>query len=81
MDVEGLIHLTDKQENDWKTKDSAGYQHAVDIGVYDEKNNKLLAYDVLPVFLKNTILNPGGRFDINLYPSEGEQGQGGEGDW
>lgn len=78
MDVEGLIHLTDQQENDWKTKDSAGYQHAFDIGVYDEKNNELLAYDVLPDFLKNTISNPGGGgFEISLRPSEGE----GEGDW
>lgn len=81
MDVEGLIHLTDQQENDWKTKDPAGYQRAIESGVYIEEDNNLYAYDVLPDFRKNTIPNPGRRFDIDLRPSEGEHGQEGEGDW
>ena len=78
MDVEGLIHLTDKQENDWKTKDPAGYQSAIKSGFYIEEDNGLYAYDVLPDFLKNTIPNPGGGYDINLHPSEGEAGEAGE---
>lgn len=78
MDVEGLIHLTNQQENNWKTKDPAGYQSAIESGVYIEKDNDLYDYDVLPGFLKNTIPNPGEGFDISLHPSEGEAGEAGE---
>lgn len=80
MDVGGLITLTEKKEAEWKENDFASYQYAKSKGLYDEDNNELLSYDVLPDFLKNTIPNPG-EPDIILCPSGGEQGQVGEDGW